>query len=1288
MSSFKSTEIISPMGRFYLHVSCYAENLFLTSTWPRSLQDFPKILQEYVHLCFAVVDKPRRTQLDIGGCSYGLSFCDKHLWITSSCQQWELLAMRYGLGAEEFHEHIQRIQSLNIDDFPTVYEDVVQKHKLPDLLDELTWGGRLGEEKTQAVEESMHKYAAKLNKELSHYHSTFLEKLTDYALSLTANYEALRLHLLKFLALLPCIGHDKEGVEVKRLFIASLTLLKNTKPAPSVLPKWIWGLSSIARALTPFIPAYFLASMIRFLTAQMAKRFIAGENITKSGEALVILDRSGRSATLDQLGELAVSTVEADKYCQLVIEMIEGLGDHYQKGELNKALLLKAQVSVKVSALCPQMSAFASLDAQEKVYQRLEQIFLAAKKNHVFVNIDAEHYHFRDLVWSIYKKLLQDHQELQDFAGSGIVVQAYLRDATAHLQEIMEFSRKRKILMPIRLVKGAYWDGETLEASAHHHNAFQYLNKVESDLSFRHLCYLILKEEYLQLTLGSHNVMDHCFALALKEEVFSQARPIEHQCLHMTYEALSVSLSRLGLPVRNYMPVGDLLIGMGYLVRRIMENSSQVGVLSRMRSGKKSDAQKSLYREFLAKRAQFQFDQGSLNDLNSFVGCAPFRPFDQEHKKHLEHILKKPTPLPTVELTKLESLTSLYKESKDLLQDSQESKQWCESHRAEALLKSAAELLFSRSSLAHMISVQSHKTLLEAHADVDEAVDFILYAVWDYLNYLSSKPLGLVVAIAPWNFPVAIPCGMISSALMAGNCVFLKSAEQTPNLAEALCAIFWKNGVPTWALRHLVGTGEQLGEALTQLPMQALVFTGSRSVGMYLHHKLITRNDSFPRVITEMGGKNAIIVTQNAEPDEAIAGILSSALSHAGQKCSACSRVFVDKRISEFFFAKLKCAFDQVAVGPALSPETVVNPLIDEVQKQRVLGLHKLILEEVLHHGGHVLVDRLRDEVGPMLIELPTKRAYESESFSNQELFAPIVHLFVYNDLKEALMLFNATDYALTGGIFSQSHNDIDYFIKQAQAGNLYINRPCTGARVGIEPFGGYKASGSGPKAGSPVYLSTFLHATETQDLSFLKDMGSEERKLQLQLEKKGLLLAMDMDPKHYKYFSQLLAGDVQRSQWPNLSIPGQKSWSDFSCTIENALVLVPEDLNPNVIFFILLCLKFNLKITLISHAIDRVSRDNFSMFKFILQKHNASASMLFHLASEEQYEIDMDKMNLIYLGVKPSKVFAPWNKVAGKFVTPEDFLEYTCSLRRMLTLFCQERSIAYNTLRHGAAME
>ena len=487
-----------------------------------------------------------------------------------------------------FKAHVEKVAALDAKSFPSEIEFVTARYKLINLLSDTN---------NREIEEHMGATIERLLARLNEYRPSLFERVSDFGLTLTARYALIRIHLLKFLAILPSLDHDQGGDEVKRILLESLRRLgADSKEARRTKKKGQWralpasyiSLFAFVRVIAAIIPAKLLATGVRTAVRFMAKRFIAGETIETASAAIGALAKTDRDVTLDQLGELVVSEKEADHYKNEVLKLVRGFDLHVKKGEKNKAGVNRAHVSIKVSALASDFKPEAFDHTFALVAPRLKEILLTAKECEVFINIDAEHYHYRDVVFKIWRKVLLETPELKDFSLTGIVIQAYLRDAFVHLKEVIALAKERAIMMPVRLVKGAYWDAETVEATAHAQNAPEFLNKEETDIHFRQIIWEIFKAHpHLQLCLASHNFADHAYAEVLRKKHFDSTPEIEHQCLHMTYEALSCAMGKLGWCVRNYVPIGSLIVGMAYLVRRIMEISSQVGVLTIMRSHKK-----------------------------------------------------------------------------------------------------------------------------------------------------------------------------------------------------------------------------------------------------------------------------------------------------------------------------------------------------------------------------------------------------------------------------------------------------------------------------------------------------------------------------------------------------------------------------------------------------------------------------------------------------------------------------------------------------------------------------
>ncbi|MBT7766523.1 MAG: aldehyde dehydrogenase family protein, partial [Bdellovibrionales bacterium] len=794
---------------------------------------------------------------------------------------------------------VERISALDMSAVPPSIEILTQKYQLADLLHDPAY---------QEIERENRLLTDKLLVEMNRYRPTLFERVTDWGLNLTAHYALIRVHLLKFLAILPSLDFDS-GVEVKRILMESLhRLFTDSKLAAKLRRKGqgrslptslIWMLRTLFY-FSLIIPAIPLAFLVRTSVRWMARRFIAGETIERADRALTKLFLSGRDVTLDQLGELVVSEQEADHYCNEVIKLIKGFSLHVPRGQKNGAGINRANVSIKVSALSSDFKPQAFDYTYNSVAPRLSKILLAAKEEEVFLNIDAEHYDYRDVVLDIYSKVLLTTDQLKDFQQTGIVLQAYLRDAYGHYQKIVALAKQRGIMMPIRIVKGAYWDAETIEAEAHSFDAPEFLNKEETDLHFRQLTIAIFKDHpHVQLVIASHNFSDHTFVEVVRGRHYPSLPEIEHQCLHMTYEALSTGMQKMGWVVRNYLPVGSLLVGMAYLVRRIMENSSQVGVLMMMRSHKRGLASRSPQEMFLERVEQrkVEVDFSASKLTSHFFNLTPVRLYLEDDRFHFNYVLKQfqnhhlgksyensfkidgdwhevvSSSDPSILVGKIRfALTADALRAVELAESSYNSGKWAQLSpyaRASFLVAAANIMSAKRNELASLICYEAGKAIPEALADIDEAVDFMNFYAREEVKIHKKMPnlisRGVILVVAPWNFPLAIPCGMTVSSLVAGNSIVLKSAKHTPLIAQSMIDILHQAGVPKDVLIHLPGKGSEIGDDLTADPRLAgVVFTGSKEVGMRIAHqvgKRVVHNKLYDRyyptkVITEMGGKN------------------------------------------------------------------------------------------------------------------------------------------------------------------------------------------------------------------------------------------------------------------------------------------------------------------------------------------------------------------------------------------------------------------------------------------------
>jgi RHH-type proline utilization regulon transcriptional repressor/proline dehydrogenase/delta 1-pyrroline-5-carboxylate dehydrogenase len=760
------------------------------------------------------------------------------------------------------------------------------------------------------------------------------------------------------------------------------------------------------------------------------------------------------------------------------------------------------------------------------VAERLRPILRVARENGAFVNVDMEQYAHKDLTYAIFREVLSE-PEFRDWADVGIVCQAYLPEAEADLRTMEAWVRDRGTPVTIRLVKGAYWDYEVTHARQYGWPVPVYLQKWQSDAGFERCArFLMANYERLRPALASHNIRSLSLALAAAESLDVPVNAYEMQFLHGMGRPIERAMIARGHRVRVYTPYGAILPGMAYLVRRLLENTSNESFLkASVASGAAVDE---LLRDpeeigsmLFAKRkktttptaplARFENDpltdftrpearskmKAALAEVQNELKSGPYRlPLVIDgHKRDGVETLLVTSPGDSSVAFSSTAAAGIDEANLAVSAALKAFESWSTTpprERAEVLIRAASILRRDRFKLSALEVFECGKPWREADGDIAEAIDFCEFYAREMIrlstpqnrdvpgetNAIERIPRGIVVVIPPWNFPLAIPMGMVAAAVVAGNPVILKPAEQSPVMGWHLFRILQEAGLPPGVLQFLPGKGEIVGQALVDDPRVDLIsFTGSRAVGLEINRRASDTKpgqDHVKRVIAEMGGKNALIIDDDADLDEAVVGLIYSAFGYAGQKCSACSRAIVLDGVYDAFVARLAEAARSVPVGPPEDPETVVGPVIDADARARILRYGALARTE----GRVVHITEIGDlagkghYVGPMIVAdvAPTAR------IAQEEIFGPILAVIRANDLDHALKIANGTEYALTGGLYSRSPANIDKVKRALRVGNIYINRPITGALVDRQPFGGFKLSGiGGSKAGGTSYLEEFL---------------------------------------------------------------------------------------------------------------------------------------------------------------------------------------------------------------------
>ena len=866
-----------------------------------------------------------------------------------------------------------------------------------------------------------------------------------------------------------------------------------------------------------------LAYNARRNAARMAQRFIAGSNVSEILAAVTALRKQGFAFTLDLLGEAVISEAEAEAYQQQYLRLIHGLTETLGLSpELSQAdrdhdgPIPRVNLSVKLSALVSHFRPVDPVGTANAVKERLRPILREAQASGAYVHVDMEQYSFKDLTLQIFQEtLLED--EFREFADVGIVIQAYLHDAEQDLRNLLAWVKKRKTPVWVRLVKGAYWDFETISSASHNWPVPVFQEKWESDANYEKLSRLLLENyQLLRPAFGSHNLRSLSHAVAWAEALEVPQGAYEIQMLYgMAGEQAQVFVEQ-GHRVRIYTPFGELMPGMAYLVRRLLENTSNDSFLRHSYDeqvqledllmkpmevkNRKSAKPQALKLEFVneaptdfSKESNRDLMQQALDDLADNLGedysiviCAKAiqnrKWITSRNPSHKEQIVGRVAAAkPDDALAAIDAARRAFPE-------------WSRvevSYRAEYLELMAREMRTRRFELNAWQIAECGKPWEEADADVAEAIDFCMYYAQQMRelaqgsefdlpgeeNQYFYRPRGVAVIIAPWNFPLAILTGMTAAALVTGNTVVMKPAEQASVVAAKLIEIVHAAGIPDGVVNFLPGIGEEVGPVLVGSPdVDVIAFTGSRPVGLAIYEQAgqtLAAQQGIKHVVAELGGKNAIIVDSDADLDEAVLGVLHSAFSYSGQKCSACSRAIVLAEAYDEFLKRLVEAVKSLKIGPAEDPGTGLGPVIDAEAAERIQEFIELgKTEGTLHFAGDV--SKLAKDgsyVAPhIFVDVPP-----NARIAQEEIFGPVLVVFKAKNLTEALTIANGTDYALTGGCYSRSPANLKRVRQEFQVGNLYLNRPITGALVARQPFGGYKMSGIGSKAGGPDYLKQFL---------------------------------------------------------------------------------------------------------------------------------------------------------------------------------------------------------------------
>jgi RHH-type proline utilization regulon transcriptional repressor/proline dehydrogenase/delta 1-pyrroline-5-carboxylate dehydrogenase len=833
----------------------------------------------------------------------------------------------------------------------------------------------------------------------------------------------------------------------------------------------------------------------------LGNQFVTGQTIDEAIKNGQSNEARGYRYSYDMLGEAALTEADARNYYASYETAIHAIG----KASNGRGIKNGPGISVKLSALHPRYSRAQRTRVMEELLPRVRQLVLLAKHYNIGLNIDAEEADRLELSLDLMEAMAYD-PELAGFDGIGFVVQSYQKRCPFVIDYLIDLAKRSGRKFMVRLVKGAYWDAEIKRAQVDGMSGYPvYTRKVYTDVS-----YLVCAQKLLGATdviypqFATHNAqtLSTIYTWAKRDGVTDY----EFQCLHGMGESLYdqvVGKDNLDKPCRIYAPVGTHETLLAYLVRRLLENGANSSFVNQIVD--EAIPVESLVKDPVA-QAREQGGRphtGIALPLNMFGDRKNSTGFDLANENVLRDIsaaLAAPRSWRAAPL--LAGALSAGQPVQDVSNPAQRSDivgqlveasvadveaalasasnfamdwQTIEPSQRAVALNRAADLFEANAMELMTLAIrEAGKSLPNAIAELREAVDFLRYYANEVHGSTNTLALGPVTCISPWNFPLAIFTGQVAASLAAGNVVLAKPAEQTPLIAHRAVELLHEAGIPRAALQFLPGRGEVVGAALTaDARVKGVIFTGSTEVAQLINRTLAKRaaaeNCDIP-LIAETGGQNAMIVDSSALPEQVVQDAISSAFDSAGQRCSALRVLFLQEDIADKTIKMLKGAMQELKVGNPDRLATDIGPVIDAEAQQNLLAHINKLKATALNYFSLDLpaaVTTAGTFVPPTVMEI------RSLAELTQEVFGPVLHVIRYKraDLPALVEQINESGFGLTLGIHSRIDETIDYISSRAHVGNIYVNRNIVGAVVGVQPFGGEGKSGTGPKAGGPLYL-------------------------------------------------------------------------------------------------------------------------------------------------------------------------------------------------------------------------
>ncbi|MBN7805476.1 trifunctional transcriptional regulator/proline dehydrogenase/L-glutamate gamma-semialdehyde dehydrogenase [Agrobacterium rosae] len=859
------------------------------------------------------------------------------------------------------------------------------------------------------------------------------------------------------------------------------------------------GLSSALNKLISRAGEPVIRRGVDMAMRMMGEQFVTGQTIGEAISRSKALEAKGFQYSYDMLGEAATTAKDAERYYRDYEQAIHAIG----KASAGRGVYGGPGISIKLSALHPRYARAQAQRVMDELLPRVKSLMLLAKRYDIGLNIDAEEADRLELSLDLLEAIALD-PELGSWQGLGFVVQAYSRRCPFVLDYIIDLARRSNRRIMVRLVKGAYWDAEIKRAQLDGLEDFPvFTRKVHTDVSYIACAVkLLANRDVIFPQFATHNAQSLATIYHLAGPEF-EIGDYEFQCLHGMGEPLYsevVGKHNLDRPCRFYAPVGTHETLLAYLVRRLLENGANSSFVNRIADPTvaidslledpvavvKSMPTPGAQHDKISKPANLYdartnssgldlANEDTLDALSKALSASA----ELEWKAASPHATGSTRSVlnPGDRNDVVGFVTEPTEDDVTKALEAAAASTWPQTSVEDraACLERAADLMQAKlPTLLGLIMREAGKSAPNAIAEVREAIDFLRYYAAEARNTFDTQQqaLGPVVCISPWNFPLAIFIGQVAAALVAGNPVLAKPAEETPLIAAEGIRLLHEAGVPADAVQLLPGDGKTGAQLVGASQTAGVMFTGSTEVARLIQKQLAARvsSDGQPiPLIAETGGQNAMIVDSSALAEQVVADVIASAFDSAGQRCSALRVLCLQDDVAERTLTMLKGALHELRIGRTDQLSVDVGPVITLEAKENI----EKHIESMRALGNRIEQITPSGETDKGTFVPPTIIELTSLSDLKREVFGPVLHVirFKREKLDRLIDDINATGYGLTFGLHTRLDTTIAHVLSRIKAGNLYVNRNIIGAVVGVQPFGGRGLSGTGPKAGGPLYL-------------------------------------------------------------------------------------------------------------------------------------------------------------------------------------------------------------------------